>query len=81
MEPLFRGRPWDQGKCNLNRDIPEWSLVDSGASAGARRVSSGTPYLKENGNVSMPEKFSSKLSCSSTAATKAILVKFSKMVI
>ena len=56
-------------------------FVNSGASARAKCASSGAQYLNENGNLSMPEKFGSKLSCSCTATTKAILVKLAKMVI
>ena len=37
------------------------------------------PYPKENGDLSMPEKFGSKLSSFWTAATRAILVKLAKM--
>ena len=85
MEPLFRGHPWDQGKCNLKRNIPWMEVglrfVNSRASASAKCASIGAQYLNENGNLSMPEKFGSKLSCSCTATTKAILVKFAKMVI
>ena len=54
-------------------------FVNSRASARAKGASSGDPYLKENGVLSMPEKFGSKLSCSLTAATRAILVKLAKM--
>ena len=56
-------------------------FVNSGASARAKCASSGAQYLNENGNLSMPETFGSKLSCSCTATTKAILVKLAKMVI
>ena len=47
--------------------------------ARAKRASREDPYLKENGNLSMSEKFGSKLSCSWTVATRAILVKLAKM--
>ena len=57
----------------------ELRFVNSGESARAKRARSGDPYLKENGDLSMPEKFGSKLSCSWTAATRAILVKLAKM--
>ena len=57
----------------------ELRLVYGGASARAKRASSETPYLKVNGNLSMPEKFGSKLSYSWTVATRAILVKVAKM--
>ena len=54
-------------------------FVNSGASARARRESSRAPYLKENGDLSIQEKCSSKLSCSWTSAARAILVKLAKM--
>ena len=56
-------------------------FVNSVASARAKCASSGAPYLNENGNLSMPEKFGSKLSRTCTAAAKAILVKLARMVI
>ena len=56
-------------------------FVNSGASARAQCASSRAQYLNENGNLSMLEKFGSKLSCSCTSTTKAILVKLAKMMI
>ena len=85
MEPLFRGHPWNQGKCNLKRNVPWMEVglrfVNSGAYARAKCARSGAPYLNENGNLPVPEKFGSKLSCTCTAAAKAISVKLAKMVI